>query len=108
MAIGEDRVRPGNWMLHPLLLGDSVLRTELQGCIEIYFKDNDTADVTKSTLWDTFKEEIRGHCVAAMANVCRVGRIHREKLEKVLAEIEREYKNQPCSPVLQKVNIRGN
>uniref|UniRef100_A0A8C5WJQ4 Reverse transcriptase domain-containing protein n=1 Tax=Leptobrachium leishanense TaxID=445787 RepID=A0A8C5WJQ4_9ANUR len=48
------------WRLNTSLLTDPLLVADINTCLQAYFEENDTPDVTAPTLWEAHKAVIRG------------------------------------------------
>ena len=100
--------RSGRWTLHPQLLRDQIMRTELRETLVNYFKENDEGTVSSETVWEAGKAVMRGHCISILAHHRRNRLAYKTQVERELREMEANVRAPPSRQQLRQINkLRG-
>lgn len=93
-----------SWRFHPSLLSDPSFEVFILSKISEFMDTNDNAEVTDSTLWETFKVVLRGHIISFESARKREKQKRLKDIESDLTKLEVSYKSDSSdSSVLQKI-----
>lgn len=85
-----------DWRFNPLLLNDINFRQHADNLITDYLSDNDTSDVSDSSLWEAFKAVMRGHIIAYEARLKKDRQKEMSEIAANLLALERDYQQSPA------------
>lgn len=90
------------WRFNNSLLSDPNIVEELKKQIEFFLQTNDNPDITRSTLWETFKVYLRGQITSLNNMKNKQQREKESKITEELIEIDRNYANSPTPDLYKK------
>lgn len=83
------------WRFNNALLTDDKVTDELQKQIQIFLQTNDCPEISRSTLWETFKAYMRGQIISLSSLKNKQQREKESKITEEIVETDRMY---ACSP----------
>lgn len=92
------------WRFNNSLLSDLNIVEELKKQIEFFLQTNDDPDITRSTLWETFKVYLRGQIISLINMKNKQQREKESKITEELIELDRKYANSPTPDLYKKKN----
>lgn len=95
--------KPSNWQLNNFLLQHVPSRSELETTLKNYFSDNNTPDISLTTLWEAHKAVFRGRCIALSSAMKRNAIATKLQTEKELKILELRLQTSPSISLLKKV-----
>ena len=104
LKIRLNTVKPQySWRFNPLLLNDKPFFDQTAKKITEYFSENDTTDVSDSTLWEAFKAVMRGHFIAYEAKLKKDRQKRLTEITTELSSLEKVYKETASSLTLNNI-----
>uniref|UniRef100_A0A8C5QX44 Uncharacterized protein n=1 Tax=Leptobrachium leishanense TaxID=445787 RepID=A0A8C5QX44_9ANUR len=82
------RPRTFQWRLNTTLLADPLVQAELTERLSTYFADNDTGEVSPTTVWEAHKATMRGHIIGIATAKKRERRRETEELMSDIRTLE--------------------
>lgn len=92
-----------SWRLRPSLLVDERFCEQLSVKITEYLENNDTSDVSDSTLWETFKAVMRGHIIAYEAALKKSNKTRLDEIDSEITQLESLYRSTGNSQTLNNI-----
>lgn len=93
------------WRFNSNLLANDLLVDSLRSNIELFFEMNDKPDVSRGTLWESFKAYLRGHIISYTAHLRKIAMSSQTELAQKILEIDDSYANNP-DPSLYKKRLQ--
>lgn len=103
LELGSTAYRPYNWKLNTFLLQHIPSKTELISTLAHYFAENNTPDISTSTLWEAHKAVVRGRCMALSSAMKKDALATKLQTEKELRALENQLQQSPTLTLLKKV-----
>lgn len=92
-----------SWRLRPSLLADEKFCKHMSVKITEYLENNDTSDVSDSTLWETFKAVMRGHIIAYEAALKKTNKTLLDEIDSEITQLESLYRSTGNSQTLNNI-----
>lgn len=83
LDLGTPYRKPCHWQLNSFLLQHLSSNTELESTLKPYFIENDTPNISPSTLWEAHKAVIRARCIALTSTMIKEARTAKLQTERV-------------------------
>lgn len=92
------RVPPSRqWRLNSSLLAQASFKDFLNTQISLFFDINDSPEISRCTLWETFKAYMRGQIISYVSNLKKLERAELESITKEISKIDKLYAVAPTS-----------
>lgn len=93
------------WRLNSSLLAQASFKGFFHTQILLFFDTNDTSEISRRTLWETFKAFMRGQIISYVSNLKKAERAELESLNKEIARIDGFHASAP-TPALYKERLQ--
>lgn len=90
------------WRFNSNLLADDTFLSSVESNIQLFFETNDSPEVSRGTLWETFKAYLRGHIISYTSHIRRRDRSRQTELSQIIQEIDMSYANNPDQSLYKK------
>lgn len=85
------------WRLNSSLLAQASFKDFLNTQISLFFDINDSPEISRCTLWETFKAYMRGQIISYVSNLKKLERAELESITKEISKIDKLYAVAPTS-----------
>ena len=93
------------WRLNSSLLAQASFKDFLNVQISLFFDTNDSPEISRCTLWETFKAFMRGQIISYVSSLKKAERAESESLIKEIFRIDNLYATAP-TPALYKERLQ--
>lgn len=93
------------WRFSSYLLANDPFVEHLTSTMQLFFEINDTPDVSRGTLWETFKAYLRGQIISYSTHLRKMNMSRQSELVQMLKEIDDDYPTNP-DPALYKRRLQ--
>lgn len=93
------------WRLNSSLLAQASFKDFLHTQISLFFDTNDSPEISRCTLWETFKAFMRGQIISYVSTLKKAERAESEALTKEIFRIDNLYASAP-TPALYKERLQ--